>query len=291
MQLASIRSLLRWIPVTVGTTGRARDVLLDAGDRLSGPEARAGLVEVEVAGRRLSADLAHYNERLLAYLGDKLFASFRRSPLGRYLVKVASAAGADGPGRFVDIGANLGFYALLAREHGMGTWLFEPEPRHVAWLERNAGALGRVFAIALSDAAGAAELFVASADNAGASSLVGQGSTYTSSVSVPLERFDALAARELAADERVSLIKIDVEGAEEAVVRGMTGFLAERRPPVWCEVRGPKSTRKADTCVEVARTFEAFGYRAYEPRGRGFRPFSPRADLRVFDLLFTTTAP
>jgi hypothetical protein len=70
------------------------------------------------------------------------------------------------------------------------------------------------------------------------------------SVRVPTTTFDAFAAR--AGLGRVDLLKIDVEGAEALVLRGMERTLAERPPRlVVCE------TTPGD---EAARILAARGY-------------------------------
>ncbi len=140
-------------------------------------------------------------------------------------------------GVFMDIGANVGFFTLLAaRRVGKGGQVhaFEPEPRTYAALRRNI-ALNRLtnvtaWQLALSDTAGTATLFPHAGGNSGAASLRPLENSGPP-VAVELDTYDRLAAeRGLPVP---SLIKIDVEGAETKVIRGMTQLLSqETKPPI-----------------------------------------------------------
>jgi Methyltransferase FkbM domain len=56
------------------------------------------------------------------------------------------------------------------------------------------------------------------------------------------------------------VVKIDVEGAELAVLGGMGSTLAERRPTVICEVDGETPELVAGKRKEIAALLEAAGY-------------------------------
>jgi FkbM family methyltransferase len=104
-------------------------------------------------------------------------------------------------------------------------------------LARN-GVAGRVpvHRVALSDREGHAEFFVSvSPVNDGLSSLLASDAAVEHgviradhSIRVPTLTFDAFAER--AGLGRVDLLKVDVEGAEAMVLRGMARTLAERPP-------------------------------------------------------------
>jgi FkbM family methyltransferase len=138
--------------------------------------------------------------------------------------------------RFVDVGANFGFYSLVgaAVNPSLEVQSVEPNPQLVAVLREAAERNGLRFAIhpvALSDSRGSAELSL----RGGLSSLVpsrwSQGDDFHVS---PTERFDDLFP------EGADLVKIDVEGAEAAVLAGMERTIARDRPTILCEV-GPES--------------------------------------------------
>ncbi len=143
--------------------------------------------------------------------------------------------------RFYDIGANFGLYSmLLAGESGLtGVDAFEPLPRNADQLAANLflnGLSGRVrlHRLALSDTAGVARLHV-DERSTGVSTLLdtppaGTRRDYSAHLEVETRPFDALFSQ---GGERV-LMKIDVEGAELAVLTGMRDYL--RRNRVWLQV-------------------------------------------------------
>jgi FkbM family methyltransferase len=150
---------------------------------------------------------------------------------------------------FVDVGANIGYYTLLASrlvgEEGL-VLAFEPSPSNLARLADNL-VLNRcqnvlLFSEALSDREGAAKLSLPWAINSGVCSLGNGPSThgdecfrngYTLAATRRLD--DVLAS--VAPGRRVGVVKIDAEGHEPQVLRGM-GELLRTCPDVRvaCEV-------------------------------------------------------
>ena len=141
------------------------------------------------------------------------------------------------PGEVVaDVGANIGYMSSLAaaRVGPAGKVLaFEPHPRAYEMLERNAarwrerGTAGPVELrrLALSDAAGEGTLVSPAFEaNTGLGTLSANDDpppeAGTDAVTVPLARLD-----EIEGAERVSVLKVDVEGHEEDVLRGATSLL------------------------------------------------------------------
>src|SRR5215211_203484 len=182
-------------------------------------------------------------------------------------------------------------FSLLARRQGFDAVLFEPEPRHAVFLERNASAFGIVRPWALSDTSGTATFFVAGSHNLAASSLAPPGSDaeqalYESKTTVEVETFDGALSRVGVDPAEVALIKVDVEGNEARTVRGMSDYLSNHAAPVWCEVRGPSSTRSRSSYEPVIAVMEAHGYRPHtSERGRP-EAFRDHESSEVFDLLF-----
>ena len=126
------------------------------------------------------------------------------------------------PGQTViDIGANIGYFtAHLARGVGNAgvVHAFEPEPVNHQLLARNMRDNGlqqvQLHAAALGDAPGRAKLHT-TAYNGGMHRLYASVCCEGPTVDVPVFRLD-----DLFAPGSVSLIKIDVEGYEHAVLRG-----------------------------------------------------------------------
>jgi FkbM family methyltransferase len=134
---------------------------------------------------------------------------------------------------FLDIGANVGFYSLLAsRLVGASGQVhsFEPFPRNVAFLKRhvdlNRQANVTVNSVALSDGPDRVMSFATSA-NPSSGHLAGDTNA-ADSISVSVTSLDSLWNQ--SAFSAPSVIKIDVEGAELSVLQGGRQMLAACRP-------------------------------------------------------------
>ncbi len=203
--------------------------------------------DIEVDGIRLRVDATHWMFSG-QYLGDVAYEPDTAGFIRRHLA----------PGMvFVDIGANNGFFSLLAA-HYVGAagrvFAFEPNPpvfaalsQHVA-LNQLADRI-RLFDFALSDAkTDAARLHVWS-EHSGFSSLdlaAAPGAQHLaggSSVTIRTEVFDDwFASQDVAA---IDLLKMDVEGFEGQVVSGMARTLAERRiARIVCETQWDSAAHK-----------------------------------------------
>lgn len=131
----------------------------------------------------------------------------------------------------VDIGAHVGYYTLLAAKQVGPTgkvYAFEPEQDNHAILLKNIGVNGynNVVAtpMAVSDRRGSSTLYVTSLDN-GRHSMYHHGLPERGSPTVETTTLDSFLASE--GWPSVDLIKIDVEGAEVAVLDGMTGLMGK----------------------------------------------------------------
>ena len=136
---------------------------------------------------------------------------------------------------FVDVGANIGYFPVIAAslvgDEG-AVYAFEPDPRNFDLLQANLrlnGYQSRVNATAagLADADGTGRLFL-SADNAGDHRIFAAGARRDSLPIRLLHGSDYLRGRL----RRLDLLKIDVQGAEYAVMAGLLPLLGELpRPP------------------------------------------------------------
>lgn len=288
------RRFLGELPFAVGITGGARDRLLSVMDRVfSYHDGQAETERVITSdGRHFEVRLDSPNERLLSYFYGNLLRHYKRSQLYDFMCRKSAAEKV--PGTFLDVGANLGFYCILARDLGFETIAVEAEPGHREYLERQGDLIGHIWGVAAGDREGRADFFVARRDNPGASSLVvdegalEDSSIYDGRVEVPVRRLDDLLAQGVEDGSSIGLIKIDVEGHEAAAVRGLTGFFDEgHRPAIWCEVRGPQSGRGPSSYRDVSEVLFEYGYEAFRYDG-GPVPFEPESSElpQVFDLLF-----
>ena len=185
-------------------------------------------------------------------------------------------------GTAVDLGANWGYFSLLAAAsvgtHGKVIAL-EPDPRHFEALARNVAMNGFPQVTAVQAAAAAQE---------GRVSLVGydeddrnRGVSRIADPSTPGRRFDVRSTSVdmlTGAWPRVDLVKIDVEGAEDAVLDGMrAGLLAKRYAAILLELHpGLLREKGVDPASIVARLSER-GYRGWTIDG------GPEAYRRAID--------
>ena len=130
----------------------------------------------------------------------------------------------------VDIGANLGLYTVIAGKLvGPNGKVFacEPEPSNFALLKKNveANKLSNVvlFDIAVSEKAGEVELFLHH-NNKGSPSLATWSEKKTPSRRVRTDTLDNLLSAY--GSPAVDVIKMDIEGAEERALRGMSETIA-----------------------------------------------------------------
>jgi len=185
-----------------------------------------------------------------------------------------------------DVGANLGYHALLAAHlagEGGVVLAFEPEAQNRALLEehvrRNAARTVRVLPLALGARGERRVLHRGPAWNPGAGSLRPvEGSAGEEAVEVV--RGDAAIPRDLW--RRLRLVKVDVEGAEAEVLAGLSGlFDAGHRPHLVLEVTDEFLRALGSGEEALLARLAALGYRCRrlsEPPARG---------LRQYDALFS----
>jgi FkbM family methyltransferase len=128
---------------------------------------------------------------------------------------------------FMDIGANAGYFSLLASrcvgESGR-VLAVEPNPAMAKQLRQNTERSGltnvHIAEVACSDSVEVRDLYIGNPYNTGNSSLSANNLAWTKSVRVPCTTVDLLVEKQ--ALQRLDLVKIDVEGAEWQVLQGMT---------------------------------------------------------------------
>jgi FkbM family methyltransferase len=151
----------------------------------------------------------------------------------------------------IDIGAHVGYYTLLASilagDKG-SVWAFEPEPTNAAFLRRhmwlNHCSNVHVEELAVSDASGSARFGLGKGSGTGHLDHNGNINVKT----VRLADFCALRGITPTA------LKIDVEGAEAAVLEGARELIETARPVIFLSTHGPQVHRQ---CLDWLR---AAGY-------------------------------
>lgn len=173
---------------------------------------------------------------------------------------------------FFDVGANIGYLSAIATGL-VGTrgqvHAFEPAPQHFARLRRLAELNPDRTIIANACAAGDADatrtIYIARA--AGQSTLVSSyknPAEVVGSEEIRVVRLDSYI--EQARIDRIALIKIDVEGYELPVLKGLEKYFRRtgQRPPIICEIAPRAYSLLGGTLSELVRYMLDFGYSAFD---------------------------
>jgi FkbM family methyltransferase len=161
----------------------------------------------------------------------------------------------------VDVGANLGYYSLLAsRLVGTAGRVIALEPNSencrllLSSLRLNGTANVELLPVAADVATGWAYYSTHVGSNGGL--IESDDLLVHPGVVVPTFRLDDLVSG------RVDFLKMDVEGAEGRVVRGATGIIERDRPIVTTELKDEMLSRVSEMSVrEYLGYFEGLGYR------------------------------
>jgi FkbM family methyltransferase len=189
----------------------------------------------------------------------------------------------------VDVGANLGYYALLMADLAgpQGRMLaIEPNPDVARLLQANLdvngyGTRSQVMAVALGDGHAASGFLAiphgepknaALIPGAAAGHFAGQAAV----VEVPVLAFDSLAE----AWPRIDIVKIDAEGAEDGILRGMAAMLRRDRPLLVLEFN---AARPYDGHAVLAGLLEIYGAVHRLDSAHGVLPSSVGAVMAATD--------
>jgi FkbM family methyltransferase len=168
---------------------------------------------------------------------------------------------------FLDIGANIGLFSVSAKRalSGLKVYAFEPHPVTSACLRETAGQFRdfSVETIALSDANGEGEFFLDESDSGGHSLLANNmwnNRGRTVALKVTLRRLD-----DWFTETRLDFVKMDVQGAEDAVLRGGLRTLAKFRPGLLVEVQHENVFKEEAVIAELKKL--PFSYRVRSMQG------------------------
>jgi len=184
---------------------------------------RAGPVDVQYQG----ASFRFYHQASATERGALFNPDYNREELDFLRAHVPAG------GVFVDVGANVGTYALaLARHVGAAgnVIAIEPHPVTHARLAFNRAASNFMQVALVAAAAGASDgelLIETDGDNLGASHVV-TGQAASGAIKVPSLRLQRILGD--AGISHVDALKIDVEGYEDRV---LTGFFADAPSSLW----------------------------------------------------------
>jgi FkbM family methyltransferase len=190
-------------------------------------------------------DLPSHQARLLVNVADRimskslLFTGTYEPHVTRVLLDLIRP-----DSRVLDIGANLGYFTVLAARHAPRGLVrsFEPDPGNFRMLSVNIALNGlqdRVEAhnLAVGDADSTVLLTNLEAGNAGGRLTVSEGATLERLFGKDFPRREVKSVRldGFLGDAAVDLVKIDIEGFEPKAFAGMQGLLARRKPRILAE--------------------------------------------------------
>lgn len=198
----------------------------------------------------------------------------------------------------IDIGANIGFYTKqLARwVSGNGGYVIavEPEPANLSQLARCIERAGirsvvRVISGVASDRSGKARLAI-NPQHPGDHKIADNG------MEVDAYTIDELTDRDR--NGRICLIKIDVQGAEERVLKGADATIARDHPAIFIELDNDALMRMGSNVERVMDWLTQRGYAPFVQRG-GVHPvpitsaevISLSSNGKYADVLFLQKAP
>jgi FkbM family methyltransferase len=165
-------------------------------------------------GMRLNVDRMDFS------MTDALF-NRKFEPGETFLAKQILTLGKMNGGTFVDLGANIGYYTTLFGQFG-DVYSFEPAPRAFKMLQRNIHGKGRIhaFNIAISDKKGEALLYQNDYNH-------GDNRIFPSfdvmGIPIQTDTLDNIVPE----GTQISLLKMDIQGAECLALRGARRVLVE----------------------------------------------------------------
>lgn len=214
---------------------------------------RSGLRDATVSGFRMRLDLSEHIQRMV-YLGA--YERWETRQVRRLL----------GPGMtFVDIGANVGYFSLLAASlvGAQGrVFAVEPSPYAVERLRRTIAdnrleSRIRLEAVGLGSEKGSTKLFDADPSNHTPAMF---GADDAASSTVPIATLDELI--DVWGARQIDLLKIDVEGYEPKVFAGAKRTLAERKiKAILCEFNGLWLKQGGSSSADLYRLLLDAGFR------------------------------
>jgi len=168
----------------------------------------------------------------------------------------------------LDIGANIGWYTLVAAKHIRmqgHIHAFEPRPDTLRYLKRTIHDnrlqdLVTVWPYALSDKAGKLKLVWAkNTTNPGGSFMTTESISGHEAVEIEVAVLD-----ELIPDIAPDVIKIDVEGAEPRVFRGAQKAIARKKRPILSELHPKQLMRVSEvTPAQYINQMADYGYQCW----------------------------
>lgn len=280
MERAAIAMAAAWLRHSPFSRGRWRIV-------------RAALPVLRRSGEQLGLRLVETRHRFLFHadlgdwLGQYVYLTGDYEPATARVIATLLRPG----DHFADVGANAGFFTLLgAQAVGIEgrVFSFEPLPamreRLCTNLQANGFANVSLYDFAVSDREDTLTFHEGPAGHKGVSSLR-EIEGAAGHFQVRTRPMDALMD-EIAP---LRLAKIDVEGAEHLVVRGMRRIIETCRPYLLLEITDGFLRALGSDAVQLASDVVAHGYHMYAITEKGLRPMTAAqaAQEKQYNALFT----
>lgn len=236
-------------------------------------------------GRKKKPDLRQRSARSVDHAHALAWFEGRRPTYERLAAAVAPYVEPDGT--FYDVGANIGYFTKVLAEttdFRGSVHLFEPVPNLHQLCERtleDAPYQVHVHPFGLSDADQELEIFVSNQGNLGWNTIVAERANQgMDPVSIQVRTFDSSGVTDVP-----SLIKIDVEGAEYLVLRGLLPALEswEPKPAILCEIGWGQAHPHWESELETFERLAALDYRSTDLDGA---PIDITEIQRTTDVLF-----
>ncbi len=193
----------------------------------------------------------------------------------------------------VDVGANIGIYTLIFAEANpkAALYAFEPDPDVADVAARNFD-LNKVHVTldrrVVSDRTGPITFHLIEGESNSTAREGAMGQAEEAGLHAREIRLEATTLDEFAADARltdIDFVKMDTEGTEVDVLRGMSGVIAASQPDIFCEIIDGFSEPEL-----IAEMLRPYGYRFYRLGGDVPKEFDtpvPDPEKRELNFLFS----
>ena len=159
----------------------------------------------------------------------------------------------------LDIGANIGYYTVLMSKLGGRVWAFEPEPSNVELLRKNVeinNIYAHIFDIAISNESGDKELYLSDASH-GMHRMYNSIHTRNTPIKINAGQIDRFEF------PKVDFVKMDVEGTEMDVLKGMINTINRCRPKMMIEFHPPTLIEYGTDPEQLYNLLKRLGYNIY----------------------------
>jgi FkbM family methyltransferase len=182
----------------------------------------------------------------------------------------------------MDVGGNIGQYALLFAQFSKKVYTFEPMPKMIERLQKHIAMNhleSKITLIpkALSNKTGILKFSLPKAANSGtASTILGSSGNLEDIIEVESITLDEFLAKENISGS-IDLIKMDIEGAEFFALQGMKNMLDSGMKPIFIlEINDMMMGLAGYSSKDIRNYLGEWGYKAFQITKKGLRgPMNP----------------